>query len=174
MPFSLYDATVPGFIRTLNAISGVMSKGKAHYEAEGMDLGTLPGERLCGDMLPFSFQINCVRHHSIEAIEGCQTGHFGIPKPLERDDFDGLHELVTKSISELEALSPEDVNALAGNDVTFAMGDLKIPFTAIGFLMSFSIPNFHFHATTAYDILRMKGAPLGKRDYLGALDVKMG
>ena len=59
------------------------------------------------------------------------------------------------------------MNAFEGKDVVFQMGDFKMPFTAEGFLMSFSLPNLHFHATTAYDILRLKGAPLGKRDYMG-------
>lgn len=172
MSFSLYDATVSGYIRTLKAISGVMAKGRKHYEEHAMDVESIPNERLCGDMLPFSFQINSIRHHSIEAIEGVQSGEFGVPHPLAKDDFTSLEALVQQTISELEALTPEDVNALEGKDVTFVMGDLRIPFTATGFLMSFSVPNFHFHATTTYDILRMKGVPLGKRDYLGAMDIK--
>jgi len=72
----------------------------------------------------------------------------------------------------LSALTPEAVNALGGKDVTFALGERKLPFTAEGFLMSFSLPNFFFHATTAYDILRHKGAPLGKRDFMGRLKLK--
>jgi hypothetical protein len=73
---------------------------------------------------------------------------------------------------ELTALRPEAVNALLGHDVTFRVGERALPFTAEGFLMSFSLPNFFFHATTAYDILRHKGAPLGKRDFLGRLKLK--
>lgn len=174
MAFSLYDATVSGYIRTLTGISGVMAKGRQHYHDNAMNIEDIPQERLCGDMLPFSFQINCIRHHSIEAIEGVQTGIFGIPHPLEKEDFTSLEELVKKTISELKALTPDEVNGLENKDVTFVMGDIKIPFTATGFLMSFSVPNFHFHATTAYDIFRMKGVKIGKRDYLGALDIKHG
>ncbi|MEI7573882.1 MAG: DUF1993 family protein, partial [Phenylobacterium sp.] len=62
--------------------------------------------------------------------------------------------------------------ALEGREVIFRIGQSQIPFTAEGFLMSFSLPNLHFHAATAYDILRQKGAPLGKRDYLGAMKIK--
>lgn len=172
MSFSLYQATIPGFVRTLTAIQGVMAKGHDHYHKHGMDVESIPAERLCGDMLPFSFQINSIVHHSIEAIEGVQAGAFGVPHPLEKDDFASLQVHVQTAIDKLIALTPEDVNALAGKDVLFAVGDFKIPFQAEGFLMSFSVPNFHFHATTTYDILRMKGVPLGKRDYLGALDIK--
>jgi hypothetical protein len=79
---------------------------------------------------------------------------------------------VTEARDELSALTPEAVNALVGRDVTFKLGDRALPFTAEDFLMSFSLPNFFFHATTAYDILRQKGAPLGKRDFLGKLKLK--
>ncbi len=174
MSFSIYDATVQGYIRTLTAISGVMAKGREFYEANGLDVDTIPKEKLCGDMLPFSFQINSIRHHSIEAIEGVQSGIFTIPTSLEKEDYASLEALVARTINELKALSTDEVNSLGGKDVTFVLGEMKIPFVAEGFLLSFSIPNFHFHATTTYDILRMKGVPIGKRDYLGALDVKAG
>jgi hypothetical protein len=172
MSLTLYDATVTGYIRTLTSVLGVMAKGKAYYADNALDLESIPAERLCGDMLPFAFQINSIVHHSIEAIEGVQSGTFGIPHPMEKTDFASLVDHVEKAIAKLKALKPEEVNGLAGKDVTFVMGETKIPFTAEGFLMSFSIPNFHFHATTTYDILRMKGVALGKRDYLGALDIK--
>ena len=174
MSFTLYDATVSGYIRTLNSISNVMAKGRSYYHEHALDVESIPDERLCGDMLPFSFQINSIVHHSIEAIDGVKTGKFGVPHPLEKTDYTSLEALVKKTISSLEALTPDEVNGYANNDVVFELGATKIPFTAIGFLMSFSVPNFHFHATTTYDILRMKGVPIGKRDYLGALAVKMG
>jgi hypothetical protein len=72
----------------------------------------------------------------------------------------------------LQKLTPAEVNGLAGKDVTFQIRDFKLPFTAENFFLSFSLPNFHFHATTGYDILRMKGVPLGKRDYMGNLRLK--
>ena len=74
--------------------------------------------------------------------------------------------------AKLKAMSPDEVNALSGKDVVFQMRDFKVPFTAENFILSFSLPNFHFHATTTYDILRTKGVPLGKRDYMGALRMK--
>ena len=72
----------------------------------------------------------------------------------------------------MTAWTPEAVNALGGKDVIFALGDRKLPFVAEGFLMSFSLPNFYFHATTAYDILRTNGVPLGKRDFMGRMKMK--
>ena len=64
------------------------------------------------------------------------------------------------------------MNDLEGKDVTFKIGEFKLPFTAEGFLMSFSLPNFYFHSATAYDILRNKGVPLGKRDFMGKMRTK--
>ena len=84
----------------------------------------------------------------------------------------GLQGLVTETREMLSALTPEMVNALGGKDVIFQLGEHKLPFTAEGFLMSFSLPNFYFHATTAYDILRTNGVPLGKRDFMGRLKMK--
>ena len=77
-----------------------------------------------------------------------------------------MQALVAQTREALEAWTPDAVNALGGRDVVFALGEHKLPFTTEGFLMSFSLPNFFFHATTAYDILRHKGAPIGKRDFL--------
>ena len=72
----------------------------------------------------------------------------------------------------LQQVKAADVDAVQGKDVTFQLPTMKIPFTAEGFLLSFSLPNFYFHATTAYDILRHKGVPLGKRDFLGRMRIK--
>ena len=72
----------------------------------------------------------------------------------------------------LKAMTPDEVNALEGKDVAFLLGERAMPFTAEGFLQSFSTPNLNFHATMAYAILRATGVPLGKRDYMGALRMK--
>ena len=82
-------------------------------------------------------------------------------------DYYGLQKQVADARNTLAAMPTDEVNALSGKDVVFEVGDLKLPFTAEGFVQSFSLPNLHFHATTAYDILRLKGVALGKRDYLG-------
>ena len=105
-------------------------------------------------------------------MEAAQTGVF-TPSSAKPDlDYSALQALVTEARNELSDLRPEVVNALVGRDLTFRVGDRALPFTAEVFLMSFSLPNFFFHATTAYDILRHKGAPLGKRDFIGKLKLK--
>ena len=106
------------------------------------------------------------------AIEGVQKGEFHPPSSKTPYDYAGLQRLVAETREALSALTPDAVNALAGRDLVFHLGDRKLPFTAEGFLMSFSLPNFYFHATTAYDILRTNGVPLGKRDFMGRLKMK--
>ncbi|VFU09420.1 DUF1993 family protein [Methylocella tundrae] len=117
----------------------------------------------------------CLRflvYHSVNAIEAIRSGLIGLPGERPLHDYAGLQGLVNDARSALRKLTSEEINAREGADVLFKVGDSERLFTAEGFLMSFSLPNFHFHATTAYDILRMKGAPLGKRDYMGALRLK--
>ncbi len=173
MAISIYDATVAGYLQTLGAVAGFLDKGAAHCAAAGVDSAELVATRLYPDMLPLAFQIWSVQHHSLHAIEACASGVFTPPGPLPELDYAGLQTVVADTIAALKALTPEAVNALEGRDVVFQLGDMRMPFTAEGFLLSFSIPNFHFHATTAYDILRSKGVKLGKRDYMGRPRMKV-
>jgi hypothetical protein len=172
MAISLYDVSVTSFLQVLGGVAGFLDKGLTHCNAKGISLAELVETRLYPDMLPFRFQIIAVAHHSAGAIEGAQAGIFRPPSGPMNQDYAGLQALIADARARLEKVSRETVDALQGKDVTFQMGDFKMPFTAEGFLLSFSLPNLHFHATTAYDILRMKGVPLGKRDYMGALRLK--
>ena len=167
MAISLYDVSVASFKQTLTGVAGYLDKGLAHCKANNIDLKELVEFKLAPDMLPFRFQIIAVAHHSRGAIAGAKAGVFRPPTGPMDQDYAGLQKLVAEARTELDAVDPASVNALEGKDVVFQMGDFKMPFTAEGFLMSFSLPNLHFHATTGYDILRLKGAPLGKRDYMG-------
>jgi hypothetical protein len=167
MAIPLYDVSVASFLQVLGGVAGFLDKGLAHCQANGFDLHQVVETRLHPDMLPFRFQIIAVAHHSLGAMQGASSGLFKPPSGKMDQDYAGLQKLVADAREGLKALSRESVDALQGKDVTFQMGDFKMPFTAEGFLMSFSLPNLHFHATTAYDILRMKGVPLGKRDYMG-------
>jgi hypothetical protein len=97
---------------------------------------------------------------------------FAPPGKTEPLDYPGLQKLMADTSDALQRLTREEVDALAGAHVDFQMRDRKVPFTAENFLLSFSLPNFYFHATTAYDILRSKAVPLGKRDFLGRLRIK--
>ena len=172
MAISLYDASVVSFLQTLGGVAGVLDRGLSHCTDNNIDTNEIVETRLFADMLPFRYQVLSTVHHSIGAIEAVQVGTFTPPTTIEPLDYAGLQTYVAAGIAALKALTPEEVNALEGRDMVFQMRGLETPFTAEGFLLSFSLPNLHFHATTAYDILRTKGAPLGKRDYLGVMRVK--
>ena len=172
MAFSLYDASVPNYLQILDAVGGFLDRSLAHFREHGVDTKAIVETRLAPDMLPFSFQIVSVAHHSQGAVEAVQKGVFAPPSGAPALDYAGLQALVTQARGALSAVAPDAINARLGGEVVFQIGDRKLPFTAEDFLMSFSLPNFYFHATTAYDILRMKGAPLGKRNFLGRMRMK--
>lgn len=172
MAFSLYSATVMNWLQALAAVGGFMERGLAHAQAQGVSPEDYVQARIAPDMLPLRFQIISVVHHSLGAIEGVRAGVFAPRMDDPGLDYAGLQVLVADARQRLEAVSPEQVNALEGTSVVFKLGERQMPFHAEDFLMSFSVPNFYFHATTAYDLLRMKGVPLGKRDFLGRMRLK--
>jgi hypothetical protein len=172
MAISLYELSVPTYLQTLGSVASFMEKGLAYCSENNIDPAEIVETRLFPDMAPFSFQIRSVAHHSVAAMEAVKSGVFNPPGKAEALDYAGLQKLVADARGALEALKPADVNALEGKDVSFQFRDTKIPFVAENFLLSFSLPNFHFHATTAYDLLRSRGVPVGKRDYMGRLRIK--
>jgi hypothetical protein len=172
MAIALHDISVGSYLQTLGGVSGFLDRGLAHFADNNIDPDEIVETRLCGDMLPFRFQITSVVHHSLGAIEGVKEGVFKPPSDTRPHDYPALQKLVADAREALQMVTPADLNALEGRDMEFQFRDFKMPFTAEGFVTSFSLPNFYFHATTAYDILRSKGVPLGKRDFMGALRLK--
>lgn len=172
MSISLYDVSVATYLQVLSGVTGYLEKGRTHCEENGIDLGEIVETRLYPDMLPFRFQVVSVVHHSLGSIQGLEAGSFSPWGGPPSADYGSLQEMVASARRELEAMTADNVNALEGKDMYFTMGERKIPFTAENFVMSFSLPNLYFHATTAYDILRQKGVPIGKRDFTGPLRIK--
>ncbi len=169
MSISLYDLTVGSYVRTVGALGGILQKGAEHFAKEGIDPAEVVATRLYPDMANFHFQVTSVRHHSLAAIEGMKAGEFRPPK-YEDCDYAALQAMTAEALAALKAQSRDEIDALAGGKVVFKIGGNEIPFTTEGFALSFSLPNFYFHATTAYDMLRMKGVPLGKLDFLGGIN----
>ena len=102
MAYTLYDATAAQQIRMLNSFMGLMEKAKAHCAESGADVDDFANLKICDDMLPFSFQINSIRHHSKHAIEAVWAGEFAPPKPLEATDFASLEAVIAESIAVLK------------------------------------------------------------------------
>ena len=169
MTVSLYDLSVTGYLQILNAVEGYLEKGKDYCEGKGIDLQEVVDTSLIGDMYPFRFQVISIAHHSMGAVKGLEAGEFAPPDGYGEPDYAGLQQLIAEAKATVESFDRKTVESFAGKQILFKLGGNELPFTAENFIMSFSLPNFYFHATTAYDILRMKGAPFGKRDFLGAM-----
>jgi hypothetical protein len=172
MALSLYDVTVPTFTQTLRALSGVLDKAEAHCGEKNMSPEDWVGARLFSDMAPLSFQVRQAAAHSAGALAAVQKGVFGPDLAAPPETYAALKSTVTDALDALARYTPADINALEGRDMRFEFRERRMDFTAENFLLSFSLPNFYFHAATAYDILRHNGVPLGKRDFMGALRLK--
>ena len=169
MSVSLYDISVATYLQVLGAVEGFLEKGKAHCNENDIDLEEVVETRLYQDMNPFRFQVISVVHHSMASIRGVEAGLSSPPSGYGEPDYTGLQKLVSEAKTAVQSFDRKTVEGFEGGEVIFQLGDNKLPFTAENFVMSFSLPNLFFHAATAYDILRLKGVPLGKRDFLGRM-----
>ncbi len=173
MTLSLYDATVLNYRQTLGAVAGLLGKAEAFCKEKSLAPEDIIQARLAPDMLPFSYQVKSTAVHSLGAIEGVRRGVFSPDMTPPPDTFAALNARISQTLAALEAVTRAEVDSFIGRDMRFEVrfegGERRIDFTAENFLLSFSLPNFYFHATTAYDILRWKGVQIGKRDFLGAL-----
>jgi len=179
MATSLYDLSVPTFLQTVSAVGGLLDRAATHCAETGADPEDFARVRLVDDMAPFHFQIECVAHHSVWALLAVKNGVFDPPAlvPPGTIPFAGLREMIAQAEAALKAFTPEEVNSWSGKDLDLQIGppdqSRRLAFTPETFLLSFSLPNFYFHAVTAYNILRTRGVPLGKRDYEGVLRTQL-
>lgn len=183
MSISLYDLSVPTFLQTMRAVGDVLDRTIRHCSETGGDLQELVEARLIPDMAPFHFQIEALTHHAVWGVEAAKTGAFDPPPLIGAMPFADLRAMVGQAAAALEALTPDEVNSWSGrnldivvyrpvdeeNATTSSWGPQTLAFTPETFLLSYSLPNFYFHAVTAYDILRSRGMPIGKSHYEGRL-----
>lgn len=172
MAISLYSATVPTFLQILPTVSALCDKGAAWCRERGAEDAELTQARLADDMWPFATQVRSTWLHSADAIDGARKGEVSPDFSEPPATFAELKARVDEAIGRLEAVTPEAVDGLVGRDACFKIGERRLDFTAENYLLSFALPNFFFHATTAYAILRSRGVPIGKRDFLGGLRLK--
>lgn len=165
MTIDLYEATTASFIRTSRAMKSVMDKSQDYFEKEGTDPDSILPMSLYSDMRPFIFQVISIFVHSMDTLRALESGVFEPKVPQLDPTFNGLAVALDRNCINLEEFTPERVNKMdLDGEIRLEQGDM------IGkheFVFARAIPNFYFHATTAYDILRMNGAPIGKRDFLG-------
>ena len=173
MTFTLYNAVVPTFQQMLTALIGLLDRAEAHCAEKGVAPEALLQARLADDMWPFTAQVRIACDQSRGGIEGVRKGVYSPNTAPPPDTFAGLRAEVVNALNVLDAVKPEEVNGWIGRDMRFEFGERKMPFTAEDFLLSFSLPNFYFHVTTAYALLRNNRVSIGKRDYLGPVRLKM-
>jgi uncharacterized protein len=173
MAFSLYEATIPSYKQILGAIGGLLGKAESHCAEQKMPAEEIIQARLAPDMLPFAYQVKSTAVHSLGAIEGLRKGVFSPDMTPPPQTFSALKTTIADTLAALEAIDAAEMDGFLGRDMRFAFGERQYNYTAENFLLSFSQPNFYFHATTAYDILRCKGLPLGKRDFVGRVRIKV-
>ena len=171
MQLTFYDVSIPCYQQMLDSTASILEKGQQHAAANDMTLEEISNYRLHESMLPFSFQIISVWHHSLGAIKGMREGLFMPPPDKPGIDYAGLRGLIGEAQDAMAAETQDSMEALSGEHMLFRFGNNEVPFTTDNFLATFSKPNVYFHTTTAYAMLRQLGVPLGKLDYLGNIKV---
>lgn len=167
MSLSLYDATIPSMLQILRAIDALLDKAEAFCTERDIAPAALIDAKLADDMLPFGYQVKSCVEHSAGGIAGVRAGSYSPDLGAWPTDFAGLHAKVRGGIATLEEIDRAAFDTLADRATEFRFGEVVMPFTGANFLLSFAQPNFYFHATTAYGILRAQGVGIGKRDFLG-------
>ena len=172
MAITLYDATIPTYLQYLAGGRRILQKGLEHAQAQGLDPDSLVEARLIDDMFPFSFQVRQLYACSANALRDASQGRFQPPGEAPKQSYADLQQVVADAEAAVRAWTPEAVNALEGREVVLGTVGFEQTFTAENYLLSFAMPNFFFHLVTTYDILRAKGVPIGKAQYLGRMRFK--
>jgi hypothetical protein len=164
---TMSQITVPVFVKHLNALAACMKKAQAHYAEKKYDESALVGYRFYPDMFSFARQVQQATEHA----RNCTAALAGVEAPKYEMNEKSLAELIArceKSVAWLNSIKPEQLDGTEGKNVTVKAGDRELTFTGLDLVLKRSMPNFYFHATTAYDIMRHNGVELGKRDFMGS------
>ena len=166
MTISMYTASVPRFSNTLKSLSEILSKAEKHAEARKFDPSVLLTARLYPDMFPLTRQVQI----ACDGAKGCAARLAGVDVPKHEDTestFADLQQRIAKVISFIESVPADKIDGSEERRIVIPVRNEELVFTGLQYLTGFVIPNFYFHVTTAYGILRHNGVELGKRDFLG-------
>jgi len=166
MTISMYQASVPRFVNILGNLSNILDKAQAHVDAKKLDSLTLTGYRLFPDMLPLTAQVLI----ACDTAKGLVGRLAGVEIPVYEDNEKTLAELkarIAKTIVFIQTVTPEQIDGTEEKAIVTKRGDKETHYKGMQFLLGHALPNFYFHVTTAYNILRHNGVEIGKRDYLG-------
>ena len=172
MPLSLHAAYVPSALQMLGTARHLVDTAEKWCADKGCEHGEFIGAKIYDDMLPWCYQVKCVAEHTQGSVEGVRKGVYSPDLNPPPTSFDDLRTKLAGATEFMSALTEDEMEAMIGQPMRFEFKDRGMDFTAEEFLLSFSQPNFYFHCATAYDILRMKGVPVGKMDFMGRVRIK--
>jgi len=166
MSLTMYQASIPVFVRMLGNLSAILDKAAAHAETKKIDPAIFVNARLAPDMFPLSRQVQI----ATDMVKGCAARLAGIEVPSYENNettFADLQERITKTVAFLQSVSASQIDGSEDRKITLKFGSKELNFLGQAYLLDFVLPNFHFHLTTTYAILRHNGVEIGKKDYVG-------
>ncbi len=168
MSISKYEASVPVFIHGLANLAAILGKAKDHVDAKKIEPEALLGLRLFPDMFPLTRQVQV----AADLAKGPAARLANIERPVYEDtekSFEQLHTRIEKTIAFLKTLKPEQIDGSEDREIKLTIRGNDVAFRGKPYLLYFALPNFYFHITTTYALLRHAGVELGKMDYVGPL-----
>ena len=162
---SLYKVSAPIFVQHLTAMAGVLDKAAAAADARKLNQEDILNMRMYPDMFPFVRQVRQMTFHAVTACANCA----GVAPPQFSDTEKSLGDLkarVNTAIEFVKSIKPNQIDGTEDKDITLKLGSNERKFKGQALLLNFILPNFYFHCTTAYDLLRHCGIELGKRDFM--------
>ena len=169
MALSMYQASVPVFVKMLTNLKGVLQKASAHAQARKIDETVLVNARLYPDMLPLARQIQIAS----DFARGTAARLAGAEPPAYEDNEKTLTELmarIDRTIEFLRTKKAGEIDGSEGREIVRPVRGEPHKFSGVNYLLQYALPNFFFHTTTAYAILRHNGVEVGKQDYVGKMD----
>ena len=166
MTVSMYKCSAPIFLQYLGGLSNVLDKAKAHVEAKKLDEAFFMNMRIYPDMFPFVRQVRSTCDHAVNAcarIAGREVPTFA----NDEKTFDDLKKRVERAMDFVRTFKPEELDGQEAREIVVKFPSGERHFTGQTLLLNLSLPNFYFHDTTAYAILRHCGVEIGKRDFMG-------
>lgn len=167
MPLSMYQASVPPLLQLLNSLSAILDKAQSHCTARKIDPAVILTDRLYPDMFAFTRQVQIATDHA----KGMVARLAGADVPVFADDeksFDDLKRRLAKTIDFVSGFTAAQIDGSEEKHIAIKIGSQEKEFSGQNYLIHFALPNFYFHVTTAYDILRHDGIDVGKKDFIGS------
>ena len=166
MAISMYQASAPRFVNTLRNLSAMLDKAQAHCDAKKIDPLVLTGARLYPDMFAFARQVQV----ACDTAKGAMARLAGVEIPKYEDTektFEELKVRIARTVAFVETFKAAQIDGTEDKDYVIKLGPREMQWKGMQYLLGFALPNFYFHAATAYDILRHNGVELVKRDFIG-------